>query len=154
MVYSYSCGENTYYSTELFALGVNVYSDNSIQELIGTINVLNEDENVVTIGGTLKRYVERTKTRIIKKTQEGFFVDSGLSAVFDEEVATISGLSHLAGKDVTALFNGGVIENLKVTQEGKVELPFPVKEITIGLPFTFELETLNIEGENTQGLKK
>lgn len=154
MVYSYSCGENTYYSAELFALGVNVYSDNSLQELIGTINVLNEDENIVTIGGTLKRYVERTKTRIIKKTQEGFFVDSGLSAVFDEEITTISGLSHLAGKDVTALSNGGVIENLKVTQEGKVELPFPVKEITIGLPFTFELETLNIEGENTQGLKK
>ena len=79
---------------------------------------------------------------------------SGVSATFDEEVTTISGLSHLAGKDVVALSNGGVIENLKVTQEGKVELPIPVKEITIGLPFTFELETLNIEGENTQGLKK
>lgn len=154
MVYSYSCGENTYYSTELFALGVNVYSDSMLQELIGTINVINEDENIVTIGGSLKRYVERTKTRIINKTQEGFFVDSGLSAIFEDEIETISGLSHLAGKDVIALSNGGVIENLKVTQDGKVKLPIPVKEITIGLPFTFELETLNIEGENTQGLKK
>ena len=33
-------------------------------------------------------------------------------------------------------------------------MPFGVKEITIGLPFEFKLETLNIEGENTQGLKK
>lgn len=154
MVYSYSCGENTYYSTKLFALGVNVYSDSTLQELIGAINVINEDENIVTIGGILKRYVERTKTRIINKTQEGFFVDSGLSAIFEDEIETISGLSHLAGKDVIALSNGGVIGNLKVTQDGKVKLPIPVKEITIGLPFTFELETLNIEGENTQGLKK
>ena len=29
-----------------------------------------------------------------------------------------------------------------------------MREITIGLPFEFRLETLNIEGENTQGLKK
>lgn len=154
MVYSYACEDNTYYSTELFGIGVKVYSDNSLQEFIGGINVINEDENIVTIGGTLKRYVERTKTRIIKKTQDGFFVDCGLSAIFDEEVTTISGLSHLAGKKVSALSNGGVIENLEVTQEGKVKLPAPVKEITIGLPFTFKLETLNIEGENTQGLKK
>lgn len=48
----------------------------------------------------------------------------------------------------------GVIDDLVVSNEGKVQLPFSVKEITIGLPFEFKLETLNIEGENTQGLKK
>lgn len=154
MTYHYKCGDNTYYTSSIFALGVNVYSDELMTTSIGSVNVINEEENNITIGGTLKRYVERTKSRIIKKTQEGFFVDSGLSATFQNEVTTITGLAHIAGKDVVAICNGGVIEHLHVDNSGKVALPFGVKEITIGLPFEFKLETLNIEGENTQGLKK
>ena len=154
MTYSYDCSGTTYYSAKPFELGADVYSDIELQNFVGKINVLNSSENNVTIGGTLKRYIERTKKRIIKKVQEGFFVDAGLSAKFNHEVSLISGLSHLAGKKVIALSNGGVIDDLFVTDEGKVQLPFPVKEITIGLPFEFKLETLNIEGENTQGLKK
>ena len=154
MTYHYKCGSNTYYTKNVLALGVTVYSDALMTTSIGAVNVLNEEENNVTIGGTLKRYVERTKSRIIKKTQDGFFVDSGLSATFVNEVSTITGLSHLAGKDVIAICNGGVIEQLHVDSSGRVNLPFGVKEITIGLPFEFKLETLNIEGENTQGLKK
>lgn len=154
MTYYYKCGEHTYYSKKVLELGVTVYSDELLTTSLGNVNVLNEEENVITIGGTRKRYVERTKSRIIKKTQEGFFVDSGLSATFENEVSAITGLSHLAGKDVIAICNGGVIEHLHVDSNGRVELPFGVKEITIGLPFEFKLETLNIEGENTQGLKK
>lgn len=152
--YTYTCGEKTYYAKEDIAVGVEVYSDIDFEHFVGTVNVLNEDENVITIGGVLKRYIERTKTRIIKKAQEGFFVDSGLSAFFKTKVSTISGLSHLAGKNVIALSRGGVIENLHVDNDGKVVLPRPVSQITIGLPYMFRLETLNIEGENTQGLKK
>ena len=33
-------------------------------------------------------------------------------------------------------------------------MPKAAKTITVGLPYEFEFETLNIEGENTQGLKK
>lgn len=154
MIYSYDCSGTTYYSAKPFELGVDVYSDIELQNFVGKINVLNSSENNVTIGGILKRYIERTKKRIIKKVQEGFFVDAGLSAKFNHEVSLISGLSHLVGKKVIALSNGGVIGDLVVNDDGKVQLPFPVKEITIGLPFEFKLETLNIEGENTQGLKK
>ncbi|CAJ0610597.1 unnamed protein product [Cylicocyclus nassatus] len=154
MVYEYRCGNNNYYSTTPFELGVEVYSDISLKNKIGVINVINEDEKNVTIGGTLKRFIERTKSRIIKKTQQGFFVDCGRSASFSEGHKVISGLTNLAGKDVVALADGGVIENLHVGSDGRVTLPFEVKELTIGLPFEFILETLNIEGENTQGLKK
>ena len=118
------------------------------------MNVINTAEKNVTIGGVAKRYIERTKKRIIKSVQEGFFVDAGLSATFNKDVSTISGLSHLAGKKVVALSKSGLIDKLVVDKDGRVELPFPVREITIGLPFEFKLETLNIEGENTQGLKK
>lgn len=154
MTYSYSCNDTVYYSDRPFELGADVYTDSELENFAGKINVINEAENNITIGGTLKRYIERTKKRIIKKVQEGFFVDSGLSATFDEEVSIISGLSHLSGKKVIAVSNGGVIEDLYVDSNGKVELPISVNEITIGLPFQFKLETLNIEGENTQGLKK
>lgn len=154
MTYSYDCNGTTYYSSKPFKLSADVYSDIELSNFVGKINIINSSENNVTIGGTLKRYIERTKKRIIKTVQEGFFVDSGLSATFNSDISVISGLSHLAGKDVIAISNGGVITELKVDSDGKVELPFPVREITIGLPFEFKLETLNIEGENTQGLKK
>ena len=154
MTYKYQCGENVYYTNKLFEIGATVYSDMLLTTSVGVINVLNEEEGIVTIGGTLKRYVERTKSRIVKKAQDGFFVDSGLSATWDHDVTTISGLSHLAGKDVLALCNGGLIQHLHINSSGSVTLPFAVREITVGLPFEFRLETLNIEGENTQGLKK
>ena len=154
MTYCYECDEQLYYAAKPFALGVDVYSDIELTNFVGKVNVINSAEHSVTIGGTAKRYIERTKKRIIKSVQEGFFVDAGLSATFEKDITTLSGLSHLAGKKVVAVSKGGVIEGLKVDANGKVQLPFPVREITIGLPFEFKLETLNIEGENTQGLKK
>lgn len=154
MTYHYECGGNNYYSETPFAVGVGVYSDIELLNFVGKVNVINSAEFNVTIGGTAKRYIERTKKRIIKTVQEGFFVDAGLSATFNKDITTISGLSHLAGKSVVAISKGGVIDGLLVDTDGRVELPFPVREITIGLPFEFKLETLNIEGENTQGLKK
>ena len=106
------------------------------------------------IDGQEVRYIERTKTRIITDAKKGFFVDCGLSAEFDEPIKTVSGLDHLKGKEVIALCDGGVVSNLVVDLEGKVELPYATKILTIGLPFEFEFETLGVEGENTHGLKK
>lgn len=105
------------------------------------------------INGEVKRYIERMHTRIIDNVEEGFFVDSGLKAEFEEPVQTLSGLSHLEGKTLVALADGGVYENL-VVKDGTVKLPYEAKKIVIGLPYEFELETLNVEGENTHGLKK
>lgn len=154
MSYCYECEGNNFFASEPFELGVDVYADEDLTEFVGKVNVINDDEDDITIGGEEKRYIERTKKRIIKKVQEGFFVDCGLSGSFDEGKDVIAGLQHLAGKKVIAVSKGGVIGDLVVDEDGKVQLPFAVTEITIGLPFRFKLETLNIEGENTQGLKK
>lgn len=105
------------------------------------------------INGEVKRYIERMHTRIIDNVEEGFFVDSGLKAEFEEPVQKLSGLSHLEGKTLVALADGGVCQNL-VVKDGTVKLPYEAKKIVIGLPYEFELETLNVEGENTHGLKK
>lgn len=166
MLYVYTCGDNTYYSQKAFAQGVEVFTDRSLSSSIGSVNTIIDfiekpnnytapcDTCYVCIGGTKKLYVERMKSRIIDTVQEGFFVDSGLSGTFEDEVTSISGLSHLAGKKVIAVSDGGVIENLTVSSDGKITLPYAVTNITVGLPFLFKFESLNIEGEATHGLKK
>ena len=106
-----------------------------------------------TINGENVKFIERTKTRIIEDARKAFLVDCGLSAEFKEAKTTISGLDHLEGKEVIANVNGGVITGL-VVKNGEIKLPKAAKTIVVGLPYEFEFETLNIEGENTQGLKK
>lgn len=100
------------------------------------------------------RYIERTKTRIIKNAKTGFLVDCGLSAHFENAIKNVSGLNHLKNEKVIALADGGVIENLQVTEDGRIELPRAANDLIIGLPYEFEFETLGIEGENTHGLQK
>lgn len=105
------------------------------------------------INGQKVKYIERTKTRIINDAKDAFLVDSGLSAKFETPVFDISGLEHLEGKQIIANVNGGIIENL-VVHNGQIKLPKAAKTIVVGLPYEFDFETLNIEGENTQGLRK
>ena len=73
---------------------------------------------------------------------------------FDEEVETLFGLKHLSGKNVIALADFGVVEDLIVNEDGSVNLPYPAKNVVIGLPYTFKLETLNLEAQGTLGIKK
>lgn len=106
-----------------------------------------------TINGQTKRYIERMHSRLINTVQEGFFVDCGLKGEFENGTTHITGLNHLEGKKVTVLADGGVIEGLTV-QNGAINLIDKAHKITVGLPYAFEVQTLNIEGENTHGLKK
>lgn len=104
------------------------------------------------INGQEKRYIERMSTRYVEKTQDGIFLDSCLTYE-GEPVDNLSGLDHLEGKTINILADGCMIEN-KVVEEGKVTLPYPASKIVAGLPYEFELETLNLEGETTHGLMK
>jgi len=105
------------------------------------------------IGERTVKYIERTRSRIVDNAKTAFLVDSGLSAEFDTPVSVISGLDYLEGKKVVCNADGGIIPEL-IVEDGTINLPVEVKSIVVGLPYTFEIETLNIEGENTQGLKK
>ena len=119
-----------------------------------TVREGQEDTTYFIIQRGNKKYVERQKTRIVKDAKYGIFLDSALASEFDEAVNSLSGLEHLAGKTVTVLADGGVIENLTVGNNGTLNLPYKAKIITVGLPYLFEMETLGVEGENTHGLKK
>lgn len=99
------------------------------------------------------KFIERTRTRIINNAKDAFLVDCGLAQQFDEPKTTLPGLDWLEGKEIVVNADGGIIDNLTVVN-GQVTLPREVTNVIVGLPYEFEIETLNIEGENTQGLKK
>lgn len=103
------------------------------------------------INGSVRRYVERMATRIIDKTTDSIFLDSALKYE-GEPIQTLHGLDHLEGKEVYVNADGGVESH--TVQNGSITLHNAASIISAGLPYEFELETLNIEGENTHGLKK
>lgn len=104
------------------------------------------------INGQTKRFIERMATRIVDKTQDGIFLDCSL--IYEgNPVKKISGLDHLEGETVNILADASVITGKKV-ENGSISLDYPASKIIAGLPYEFELETLNLEGESTQGLLK
>jgi len=149
---------------------VNALTYNKKQEVSGwhkhetkgkveSISVVREgNEDVVyfvvkrTINGQTKRFIERMASRYVEKTQDGIFLDCCLT-YNGEPVQKLYGLEHLNGETVNILADGCVVEN-KIVKNGSVELDYPASKIVVGLPYEFELETLNLEGENTHGLLK
>lgn len=59
-------------------------------------------------------------------------------------VSSISGLNHLEGMEVAILADGSVVANQTVT-DGAVSLPASYSIVTIGLPFTAQLQTLYLD---------
>lgn len=67
-------------------------------------------------------------------------------------VTTLTGLSHLAGREVRVLADGAVygdIGELTVSDDGEITLPERFARAHVGLPYVSEVETLDIE-LNTQ----
>lgn len=93
-----------------------------------------------TIGGQVRRYVERFDDRDFTTAEDAFFVDCGIT-YNGTATATISGLGHLEGREVTALADGDVVAGLTVTG-GKVTLPQPASKVHVGLPFSAMFENL------------
>lgn len=104
------------------------------------------------INGQVKRFIERMASRIIDKTSDGIFLDSSL-CYEGEPIIKLNGLEHLEGETINILADSSVITGKKV-ENGSVTLDYPASKVVAGLPYEFELETLNLEGENTHGLLK
>ena len=134
------------------------HTTNGYFESITTIRENNEDIAYFVvkrvIDGSEVRYIERFKSRVIDSMENAFFLDCALEKKFDSKVSTVSGLEHLKNTEVMGLLDYGVVENLVVDEFGSVELPYEAQNVLIGIPYTFELETLNIESENTLGINK
>ncbi|MGM9993300.1 MAG: hypothetical protein ACI37R_01060 [Candidatus Avigastranaerophilus sp.] len=104
------------------------------------------------INGETKRFIERMATRIVDETQNGIFLDCSLKYK-GEPVKKITGLDHLEGEIINVLADANVITGKKV-ENGSIVLDYPASKIIAGLPYEFELETLNLESENTHGFRK
>ena len=96
------------------------------------------------------RFIEKLSKRLATPTiEEAVFVDSSLT-YRGVKTSTISGLSHLNGKEVNALADGHVVTGLLVAF-GSITLPFEAEIVHIGLPYVSDLETLEIQIPNDNG---
>jgi hypothetical protein len=103
-----------------------------------------------TIDGETKRYIEVMSDFDWGADQEDcFFVDCGLS--YDgTPVSSVSGLDHLEGKTVAVLADG-IVQDQKVVTAGAITLDDPASVIHVGLPYTSELEPLDLQGGSMEG---
>ena len=104
------------------------------------------------INGQEKRFIERMASRYVEQTKDGIFLDCCLTYE-GEPIQTITNLNHLEGEKISVLADGDIETDLLV-QNGCVTLIKPATKIVAGLPYEFELETLNLEGDNTFGINK
>lgn len=92
------------------------------------------------------RYVERLEVRDTTSAEDVFCVDSGLTYE-GPPITTITGLDHLEGMLVTIVADGVVYPAefpYRVT-DGEVSIPYPASKITVGLPYTCAIETMDLD---------
>ncbi len=108
-----------------------------------------------TVGGGTRRYVERMAPRSFATIADAWFLDCALQ-YSGNPVTTVSGLDHLEGMTVAILGDGSVVPSQVVTG-GSVTLDAAYSKVTVGLAYSAQLETLNLElpaGGTMQGQMK
>ena len=76
--------------------------------------------------------------------ETAFYVDCGLSAIFDSPEDEITGLEHLEGMEVAVLADWSVQER-KTVQNGSITLDHPARAVHVGLPYEYSLKTIGFE---------
>ena len=131
----------------------------SVAVAINTANNSNYEAYFIverTINGTTKRYIESIRAEEPNVTLPKY-VDSYLT-YSGKSVTTLSGLSHLEGKNVCVVADGSSLGLIKVSG-GKITLDDAASNIVIGLPYSSTFETLDIavprqDGTSYSRLKK
>jgi len=118
-----------------------------------------------TVNGSTVRYVEKLMPRLTTPSEttnskgetvysyaasDQFFVDCGLTETSTTAFTTFEGLSHLEGKTVAILADGNVLPTQTVSS-GKITIDNAAYTVHVGLPYTCDLETLNIEFQSQDG---
>ena len=110
-------------------------------------------------GGNPVKYVERLHSRNFltngaADVTQAWFVDCGRQ-YSGTPVTTVNGLDHLDGASVVALADGNVVTGLTVAN-GSITLQHPASIITVGLPYSSDLQTLDLEiaAPTIQGKRK
>lgn len=83
--------------------------------------------------------------------KEAHYVDCGLQYKGVFPIKYVTGLDHLAGKEIVALADGSVVRGIKVGDDGSFNLPFPATHISAGLPYTMRIKTVDPEIRSEAG---
>ncbi len=67
-----------------------------------------------------------------------------------EPARVIAGLGHLNGKTVSILADGAV-QGRRTVVDGQIELDYPASVVTVGLPYTADLQPMPIEAAGAEG---
>ena len=105
--------------------------------------------------GNTTLFVERMASELWTDQDLACYLDCARTFVNEEPVSTVDRLEHIEGRTVYAFVDGNVItasggDPLVVT-DGQLELPVAGTTITVGLPFTAEIETLPLAVQTGQG---
>ena len=82
---------------------------------------------------------------------DAYFVDCGKTQTSVVATDTMTGLSHLEGREVAVLADGSPVEGCTVTS-GSITIPYPAKVIHAGLPYTSVLSPLPMETQLQNGV--
>lgn len=142
------------------ALGMCAWAQHETDGLVKAVCSIPEDGRDVlylvvqrrTGLGLTRTVVERMASRVVSDPHTAICLDSARKVEMPGGTATssVTGLSHLAGREVTALADGNVVTPLTVSDAGKVSLPAPAQKVVVGLPYTCEIETLDVAGARTE----
>lgn len=138
------------YMNEEEVLGWSRHDTDGRFETVATmVSEDGEDEIWVQVARDVNGRTIRTIERFKQPQHEdddiadAWCVDCGLAREGDP-ADELSGLDHLEGKQVACLGDGSVYENLTVAN-GRIKLPVKVRKAIVGLPYTAELETMELE---------
>lgn len=107
-----------------------------------------------TVNGNTIQYIERMADRFWSGVTDPWCVDAGLNYT-GAPATTFTGLDHLEGMTVTGIADG-VSFGTKTVTNGAITLSSPASNVTVGLAFTPQIQTLPLDtGEPTiQGKPK
>jgi hypothetical protein len=101
-------------------------------------------------------YIERMASELWEDQADACYLDCAKSWINDVPITTFDRIDHLEGKTVVAWVDGSVVTTGPDQQplyiaDGSVALPYGGKRVTIGLPFTAEVETLPLAMQTGSG---
>ena len=135
------------------------HTDGAVEDLC-VVNSDSRDELYMvarrTVGGRVRRYVERLAEPYRSDDMpmsRAWYADCGLRLdVGDgEPVSRLSGLAHLAGREVAVLVDGGPLDGLRVDEDGVLELPRPASVALVGLPYVGTVKSMRLNTGDQSG---
>lgn len=103
-----------------------------------------------TVNGSPVRYIEVTAPPyFVVNREKSCYVDCALQ-YSGSPVSSVGGLSHLEGEEVT-VYADNAVETTRTVSGGTITLETSSSNVTVGLPYVAEIETVNFDITNAWG---